>query len=166
MNIFAILAAASLGLAGAPEMPSTYTLLCQGEQSIGFNWRGGAWVKSQYEPPRYIVAKIEANKCAIPLNGALQKLSDDMFMKSACINIRRMEDKYSPWLSQKCAENYWYEGSVWTRSFACELAMTSFVGNFEGEYHRTSNHYDTAKVPQNGYKDSLVVEVGACTLIS
>lgn len=174
MNIAVVTLAAAVSLANVPAMPSSYTLLCEGQQSVGFNWRGGKWVEARYAPHRYIVAKIETNKCQIVYNGAFKSIPIDGAMKnfgpihqkSVCLNVRDVGDKYSPFLSQQCQETYFVENGDWIKSFSCDWAMISFSGSFEGEFHRASNHSDTAAQPEKDYKDSLMIEVGKCTQIS
>ncbi|MGB3844490.1 MAG: hypothetical protein WA940_01355 [Sphingopyxis sp.] len=174
MNITIITLATAVSLANVPAMPDSYTLLCEGQQSIGFNWRAGKWVETRYSPSRYIVAKIESNNCRIIYNGKFQSIPNNgvmqnfgpLYQKSVCLNVRNVEDEYSPFLSQPCQETYFLENGKWNKSFACDRAMTSFAGSFDGEFHRASNHTNTAARPENDYKDSLAMEVGKCTKIS
>ena len=156
-----ILAAGSVAISSVTALPESLTLLCKGEQNIGFSWRSGAWTPSRYKPNDYVVTKSANNYCASP-SGDMVKVSNDLYFKKVCINIRNLEDKYTPYLSTVCSEYYVFEKGAWDRSFSCEGGMVSFAGNVDGEFHRSSNNINVSAKPENDYKDSLSLEVGVC----
>jgi hypothetical protein len=46
-----------------PFLPKEFTIICESEKSIGFDWKSGNWHGSQYKPNKRIITKSEDNDC-------------------------------------------------------------------------------------------------------
>ena len=149
--------------ADVPVMPDEYSLLCEGEQATGFNWRSKNWVKTNFKTSRYLVTNKPENECIFaPVIDRELQGEDKFFSRDACLNIREFGEDYNPRLSEKCTEVYVKKDKVWRRQFSCDGLFSDIWGNFNGGFRRISDstvHDDVDK------KDSMVLEVGKCSHI-
>lgn len=148
----------------APLLPSSYSLLCQGSQSTGFNWRGNDWVQTNFIPSqRVLSSRIENNCLTVPDEDSNY---DAFIVRHVCLNERIVGDTYYKYSSQWCKEYYVWRGTKWERFIDCK--GSDIIGTYapDGLFQRSSFHSDVSNTGRDGAKDSLTVEVGRCSLIT
>jgi hypothetical protein len=148
----------------APLLPSSYSLLCQGDQATGFDWRANNWVQTNFIPEQRILARRVDNDC---LTAPEEDANYDTFViRHVCLNERKVGDPYYKYVSQWCIEYYNWRGARWDRTIDCK--GSDIIGTYapDGLFQRSSLHSDVSSTGRNGAKDSLTVEVGRCSLLT
>lgn len=156
-------------ISAVPAMPENYTLLCEGTKATGFNWRNGSFEETRFKPARYLVTSRPENGCA-ETRGPQPVVSvmgvDWFFQRKICLNIREFGEEYRPALSDDCTEYYVKrDGGFWNRTFDCKGLFSNIKGEFNGHFRRFSDTTVGAN-PKDDYRDSLLIEVGKCSVIS
>ena len=142
-----------------PFLPDEYTILCNSEQSTGFNWENGDWVAVRFKETKRLIVKSDNNVCDVDKTYSMPN------EKIVCLNIRKMGDKYqSVQGSYNCLEMYlnWPRG--WETIIMCNDAKMSLNPN--GRYNYAHIHNQLEEHPYKDLKDSMWVEVGKCSMIT
>lgn len=166
-----VMAGCALGLvSNAPAMPDEYTLLCETEQATGFNWEDRKFVRTSFRLQRFIVTRKHSNLCpGITSLEPLEPFSENIdwaYSKNVCLNVREFGSEYKPEISDKCVESYIRPNDgKWMRQFNCDGIFTNIKGEFNG-YFRTFSDTSVTTNPKNDYRDSLLIAVGRCSVIS
>ncbi|MFD3262720.1 hypothetical protein [Phenylobacterium ferrooxidans] len=160
-TLFAALAAAAALL--PPLLPSSYTLVCQVEQSTGYNWQAGNWSRTNFKPDSYIVQIGGENQC----KSAVGTVTDYTSVKfrEVCGNLRKIGSEYLKFMSMECLESYGNVPEQAPRIVQCHSSEETFAGAVDGWFHHTHIHGQVGARPRNDEKDSLYVEVGKCSLV-
>jgi hypothetical protein len=89
-----------------PLLPDRYSLLCQVQQSVGFNWLAGDWAVTKFKPDALLVIKSPDNVCYGPLEAHLDIAVFEY--RDVCLNGRTVGSPYFKYSSSKCTEYYIY----------------------------------------------------------
>lgn len=167
MQLAALVAMAAVAIADVPVMPDTYTILCEGEQSAGFNWENGEWVQSTFRPVKTLITKRSSGACGDFDTVTVERLgSIDFFRRGACLNVGKFGADAEASQSIKCSESYLFLKGQWHNTFTCDGLFERITGRFNGRYQATYFHHDTSDAPVFRMKDSIFVSVGRCSKIS
>lgn len=161
--LIALLAAAAAALPA--DLPDSYTLLCQSEQSTGFDWSGGDWAKRNFKPETYLVKVGAPNECSNVSTGKVKEYAGVVRFRTVCGNLRKVGGTYMPILSMKCDEGYSTVEGNEPVILRCSSSSETFAGAPNGLFQHTSSHGQVARNPPKGYKDSLAIDVGKCSLV-
>lgn len=153
-----------------PYLKDTYSIICNGEQSTGFNWKDGDWVKANFKPSQYVISKNSDNKCLEPLGNSQNTVfeTSKFHSRSVCLNVRGFGEKYSAYLSEVCDEYYSQsKNEDWEITISCRRGIHGDIKlSPDGRFHASSLHSNLGDKPKGDYKDSLSVDVGRCAVVS
>ncbi|KGO35140.1 hypothetical protein JT06_04055 [Desulfobulbus sp. Tol-SR] len=157
--------AAALEQAQPTGLPAGTSLVCTGEQAIGFRWVKGRWKSTDFVPNRYLIEKRAAGQarttaCRDISHGAVSDAGRRTAVLYGCYIIRRDGDAEEG-AEQVCLERWKSIGSRWVLD---EVACDNFRFLPDGWFHRTSLHGELSTGPPNDEKDPLSVSVGHCRL--
>ena len=159
--------AKSLGL---PVVPIGTVVMCESEESVGFNWKNGTYVLTKFENTKRILKKAEASKCSFNPNkstlnkGALGDSSRGYV--DVCIQYKKFGEKYLT-IGGVCTEFYVpnFNGG-WDIHYSCrDLLLPNIAFRLNGLYHLAERNDNLTSKP-NDYKDSQYIEWGRCATIS
>ena len=146
-----------------------FNALCVTDESTGFNWKDGDWVKANFKADKKVlVIKIDmAENNAKPKNERQLRCEaergfDEGFgsvINSACYLVKEMGHKPLPYDAGMCAESF-NEGVL--KSIECD----HFTFLPDGAFVQYSNSEDVSRFPKDDYKDSIYVSVGKCNKIN
>ena len=155
-----------LAQVGSPEaVPSRYTILCQGEKSVGFNWRNGDWEQAQFKPESYLIQKTEKSSLLCIADLLPPQVDSFRTVKKVCLNIRKLGEDPASGLPTTCTETHYkaygeFPAEEW---IDCDVGLHHISFRRNGWFHAGSIQGDLSDKPKNDYKDSLYVTVGKCT---
>lgn len=154
---------------GVTASVPTFSALCVADESTGFNWKDGNWVRTTLKADsKILVVKIDmAENSAKPKNERQLRCEaergfDEGFgsvINSACYLVKEMGHKPLPYDAGMCAESF-NEGVL--KSIECER----FTFLPDGGFVQYSKSEDVSSLPKDGYKDSIYVSVGKCSRIN
>ena len=146
-----------------PLLPKEYTILCEADQSVGFDWLKGDWVVTNFKPKKRIITKSETNLCRP------QKFEDENYTtwvsRNDCLNVRDFGTPYTNRGSSYCSVDYTKDDTGWETRITCD--DPKMVLKVDGRYHLAYIHNNLYDRPPNANvsKDSMYVEVGKCARI-
>lgn len=146
-----------------PFLPNEYTILCESQMSVGFDWQSGNWHFARYKPTKRIITKSEPNFChqVTPLTSDINL--DTFVTRQECLNVRDFGAPYHKDLSHYCTVIYSKSGESWEVEILCDDPTIKFRP--DGWYHFAHIHDSLSDAPPKDYKDSQYVEVGKCARI-
>jgi len=148
---------------GKPILPEEYTILCAAEKNLGFRWKNGDWVPTQFTPTsKRLVVKSKKHDCTI-YEG---EIPEDHYWKGSitkhvCLDVKEIGEQFSLGPS-RCEEWYHPVNGTWHVRISCG----SLILRPNGWYHYSMIHSQLEDQPEDDYKDSLHVEVGKCSMIA
>lgn len=147
-----------------PLMGDSWTLLCEGRQSVGLSWETGRWREAEFTPERFVLTKKPENDCFDEPRGG--EHDRPRFMsRHACLNLRKVGRPYLAAISDHCTEIYSWRGTEWETTILCR--GTWINGSFApgGLFELVTLSGDTSPLSLDGSQASNVVQVGACSRI-
>lgn len=157
--------AAAFEQAQPTGLPAGTSVVCAGEQTIGFRWVKGRWKSTDFIPNRYLIEKRAAGQarneaCRDISHGAVSDPGRRTAVLYGCYTIRRDEEAEEV-QERVCLERWRSVGSRWVLD---EVACDNFRFLPDGWFHRTSLHGDLSAGPPDNGKEPLSVSVGHCRL--
>lgn len=160
----------SLPFLGFPAVAGEIVYVCAEKESVGFNWRDGQWVKTNFKGEAYSVRKVDRSlykdSNAKKSNQTMfcdaekeakagQRLDGGIEMKYSCYSITELGSK--PWLLSygMCLETYKH-GSL--ESVTCS-DLRNFAFSVDGQFIKAPGSLNVGNVPT---KDSMALSVGTC----
>ena len=147
-------------------LPAGTSMVCGGEQSIGFRWVKGRWKSTDFIPNRYLIEKRAAGQarsraCRDMVQGVVRDPGNQTASMLGCYMIRREGDDAEERREQVCLERWRAAGKRWVLD---EVACDNFRFRPDGWFHRTSLHGELSATPPDDRKEPLSVSVGHCRL--
>lgn len=144
--------------------------VCAENESIGFNWRDGQWVKTNFKGDTYSVRKVDRSLykdsktkqsnqtmfCDAEKEAKVnQRFDGGIEMKYSCYSITELGSK--PWLLSygMCLETFKY-GSL--ESVTCSDSR-NFAFSVDGQFIKAPGSLNVGNVNK---KDSMALSVGTC----
>lgn len=148
----------------ADELSVGTTIRCEGEESVGFNWRDGRWQPTRFELSTFIFKKLDHtddtnDMCRNRLANKLDSLTSDsntMILKR-CYSVQRLGSGRGPW-AEGCAE-WHFDGEIHSIRCGTNDAYTFHPNEGLIVLPRLRN---VEINPDDDYKDSLSIQVGQC----
>lgn len=164
--LLTILFASFVSFANAGEA----VYVCTEQQSVGFDWQAGQWVKTNFKGDAYSVRKVDRSKYKDLKNRqanqtmfcdsdkeakSSQYLDGGVELKYACYSIVELGTK--PWLFSygMCLETY-KQSSL--ESVTCGDHL-NFAFSFDGQFIKGPRSLNVGNTDK---KDSMVLSVGSC----
>lgn len=144
-------------------LPSSYQIVCKSEQSIGYNWKGGTYVKAQFTLDTYLITVGDTKYCKADASQDYKSVSVEK--KGVCASITRVGNKPYPEFARQCHEVAYPEERSVTLKCHDEF-FGDFAANPDGWFHLNSMHGNTGAKPKDDRKDSQSLEVGKCSRVS
>ena len=151
---------------------STFTSLCVEEQSTGFHWQDGEWMRTKFVPEKFIVEKLDIQKSGnsspeiTPADCLGMKETSDSGFKNGCYNVREFGEESNPFSGLVCQEvRSGDEGEATLEQVICDGKITSIVFEPNGNFHYSKVHWLVRDTPETEEKDSLVLSVGRCSIL-
>lgn len=161
--IGALLAATAVARPLAP-----FRSLCIPEKATGFNWESAGWVNANFKPQRkLLIQKVDVKANASKPVGERYLLCEEPTtvpitggsITKACYAIREHGRPPAGLDGEMCYESF-VEGQV--KSIDCR--RVTFLP--DGPYIELPWHMNIERRPADNYKDSLVLAVGTCSVVS
>lgn len=146
-----------------------FTSLCIADNSTGYNWRNGKWIKVNFNPKRYLLQKLDYEKqmisvdiidmplsCEKPNANIIDEIKKNVIVK-ACYSLREFGSKINLLAdSQNCYESF--------KNNELELIQCPGLGNFkpDGLFVKLPT-YISMDLSNNNEKDSITLDVGNCS---
>jgi hypothetical protein len=153
----------------APLVIPPFSSLCITEQSTGFNWESGKWVRTSFNAGQ----KIMVNKINIRENNEKsarekqvmcdpERSFDNGFgevLNKACYLVKEFGEKPLPYDAQMCVE-------VVENGILKDIECDAFTFHPDGGFIQHSKNNDISSNPKDGYKDSIYINVGMCSKVN
>lgn len=147
-----------------------FTSLCIGENSTGFDWRGGKWMQTNFKPDKYLLKKIDYEKAMLSPNAIDRPIlcnkpsfksynTSALAFVKACYSFTRFGGPSISWIESKmCLESF--------RSGSFDEINCEGVGRFKpnGLFVKLPSSTSTS-LGSEPEKDSLNLEVGTCSVL-
>jgi len=148
----------------ADELPVGTTIRCEGEESVGFNWRDGRWQLARFKSSTFIFKKLDHTDVMSPMCrfhfanevDFFNPKFNDMFLKR-CYSVQRLGSGRDP-RAEGCLE-FHTGGEI--HSIKCGRNDAYTFHPNEGLIVLTSLR-NVEINPDDDYKDSMSIEVGQC----
>jgi hypothetical protein len=147
-----------------------FKLLCVGDDSTGFYWENGKWVRTGFKTENTLVKKYDISKNARAAtlcygDGKITGEGEHRFSRG-CYNYSKVGRKPYSGNFQLCQERWRYKnGGYSLRSVHCDSRQNDMAFAPEGWFHLSHLHSQTSGKPDDDTKDSLSISVGKCSVI-
>lgn len=162
---------ALLGMLAAGAVASTpanlaasYSLICEGEQAVGFDWRNGEWMRTNFKADTYVFDVRKENLC-FKMEAGDEKTYGGVRFRAVCGNVRDLGSQHVPILSNVCHERYSTVAGDAPISIECTRGRQYFAASPDGRFQMSTMHASVGNRPKDDYKDSILVTVGRCTMM-
>lgn len=146
-----------------------FTSLCQEEASTGFNWKNGKWHKTNFSEEKLIIKKLPVSQLGqnTPFCNSIsespKRVTDNIWYREGCYNVRNRNDEYSPVFSTICKE--FYKENKFD-SISCDTLFGPKIDfSPNGNFIATKVPVNIESAPKGDQKGSLSISVGFCSSI-
>jgi hypothetical protein len=147
----------------------SFTLLCSTEVAGGFNWVDDHWEQARYKQSAYILRKKDTAKDDNCFYGRLKSSPpgpyDDLGFSSgkSCYSIGEVGEQPSETL---CEEDWWKDEGLHRITCSALNVQRLEVGLSSEEITFVETRtYSVFMKPENGKRDSMVLEIGKCSIL-
>ena len=160
------------------ERLSKLKQLCVTDQTTGFNWRKGTWVRTRFVEEKFIVSKVEPPSrddiseettlayayCTAKFLDQREYIHDRIKFYNSCLKIQDLGSKTPRYAG--CTEVHIRkdDSNKWDVTFQC--GTKNFYMQPNGHFHKGMIHGQLEPDPKDDYKDSLGIEVGKCASVA
>lgn len=162
-TILSLLAAAA-AVAPPANLPASYSLICEGTEAVGFDWRNGEWARTNFREETYVFEVRKENRC-FNLEAGDEKTYGGVRFRAVCGNFRALGSQHVAILSNVCHERYSSLVGDAPISIECSRGRRYFAASPDGRFQMTTMHASVGDRPKDDYKDSILVTVGRCTMM-
>ena len=161
-------------IANNGERLLTLQQLCIADDGTGFSWLNGAWVRTRFTTPKYIVTSVavpaswEQADADDKLNVYIRCFDDkDEFVDdnyaeyNTCLKVQEIGKEWSEY--HRCLEVHsnFDNSDEWDIKFFCHNKDALYLEP-NGYFHKSFMHANLDPEPEDDYKDSLGIYVGKC----
>lgn len=157
-----------LSFAIAQTNIAPFKAVCISEDSIGYNWRDGRWVRVTYAAgERFVVQKLDAELyktkplleqpilCFKDSTGTSKSIYEDR----GCYLVKDIGSAKTTIHGEVCTE--YFDGSK-----PIKIVCKSMTFLPDGSFVASPEYADISPTPPGGRKDSLALSVGRCSRLS
>ena len=154
------------------EEDDYFTVLCEEEQSTGFNWEDGGWVRTKFITSKIIIKKVKWDeKYVFCTEQEIKNRTEyeDLKWVYGCYESKRFGEEWSsyPRYAVKVCSEWWEEinDEFVLQSVKCDDSPQEINFAPNGYFHKSYFHSNLSSKPKDDYKDSLYVSVGKCSTL-
>lgn len=143
-------------------LPENYEMVCQTEESVGFNWENGRYVRASFRPEAFVITVGNTQTCRA--NPAQARDLGTFRVRAVCANMTVVGQTVYPELAQRCTE-YTSNSDAKEVMVRCNGGgiEADFAADPNGFFHFNSMHSEVRANPPGGRKDSQTLQVGRCS---
>lgn len=145
-----------------------FKAVCVAEESIGYNWRNGRWVRATYPVgERFLVQKLDVDtyrtkpllEQPILCFKGLTDISKSIYEDHGCYLVKEFGSPKTTIYGEVCTE--YFDGKK-----PIKIVCKSMTLLPDGSFVSSPEYADVSQDPPGGRKDSLVLSVGRCSRLA